>query len=191
MTAVKFDASFFNDSDGLASVDVRTLCRVALGSPRNLGRNVGGAAMATNTWTAEERLRAMQWLSKFFPREYGVLARDAGCDAGSVGLFWAERRKEAMMEGVKKMVTVCCRTLVSVRAPLRYNGRPETFLNPVLPVFEGEGSETSLRQVGVGERRKEHGKGLQSHGSSLFWLPVDFLCMDCQKLFLGGTALDL
>ena len=183
--AVKFDASFFEETNGLASLDVRTLCRLAAGSSGAVCRRAGRTEAAGKWTTAQERLRAINMLSKHFPAEYGEIAKDLGCDAGSVGSFWAGRRQEAMMEGAVKRLTVCCRTSVQVRVPLRFDGRPETFVNPVLPVFENDGQDIWLRQASLEHRRQEHCGGHGRHGSSLFWLAADFLCVCCQSSFLG------
>ena len=99
-------------------------------------------------------------------------------------------------EGITRACQVCCQDGVLLRCTLRANGRVNAATSPILPVLPTDWSIGA--QANIETRRQIYGEALASrqgkavrsdarssafsmHGSILFYLPSDFLCVICQS----------
>ena len=105
-------------------------------------------------------------------------------------------------EGVKRACQVCCQSNVLLRCTLRANGKVNVPTSPILPGLPSDwsiGAQANLqtrRQMYSDALARWQGDDVDNlpdacsntyalHGSILFYLPSDFLCLRCQSDFMA------
>ena len=117
-----------------------------------------------------------------------------------------EEIKRVDSEGVTRECQVCCKERVLLRCTLRANGKVNAATLPVLPVLPEAwsiGAQDNLEKrrqlyiTALASSRKDEvksdadssGRACLAHGSALFYLPSDFLCVACQPYFMALGAI--